>query len=111
MFEADQLTQRRDLDVVLFLREWPEPAVGPAPETHLVAHDAVGSLQADLSLQEGLGPLVVGKLCCLPVTFGLDVVTLTTQKSVGHFAGIVPADLEIDRGFWEGTVKVAHAEP
>ena len=109
VFEARQLAERRDLDVVLFLLERAEPAVGPAPEAHARAHDPVGALQAGLAFQEGLGLLVVGELRGLAVAF--ETVSLIAQKLSGDVPRVFAAHFEIDGSFREGTVKVTHAEP
>src|SRR5260370_6608092 len=44
----------------------------------------------------------------MPIAF--DTVPLITQKFSSDVPRVLAGDFEIDGGFWEGTVKVTHAE-
>ena len=61
------------------------------------------------AFEERFGLLVVGELRRLAVAF--EAVALAAEEAVGDGARVGAADLEIDGGFGEGAVEVAHAEP
>ena len=55
VLEACQFARGRHVYAELFLLQGAEPAPGPAPQAHAAAHEAVGPIETQLTLEESLG--------------------------------------------------------
>src|SRR5213593_4441581 len=108
MREGGYFAARSDFDARFLLLQGLEPTMPPAPEPDLALHDRVGFFQADFSLQEDLGFVVVEKHRSVAIVrrrdFQLGEEFLRQRKRT--FA----RDLEVDRCLREGQVEVPNAD-
>jgi len=108
-WSAGRLGRGCHIHAELFLLQRAEPAPRPTPQAHPPAHDAIGPIQAQLALQEGLGIVIVAKAGSLAIAVDLDA--LGGEEGFGLRAGLFARDAEIDGGFRECAVEVACGEP
>jgi hypothetical protein len=101
--EPNEITGRRNLDAILFLMQFAEPAIAPAPEAYRLPDEITGTLDATLAFKEGLGLVVELKHCRMSVIDQVQAAMLE-ERGAAH-PGLVPGDPEVDRRFRKGIVE------
>src|SRR5262245_19618544 len=68
MLEPRDLALGTDVHLKLFLLEWTEPTMLPAPQPHFPAHNVISFFQSQFAFQIGFGAFIVVKNCGVVVS-------------------------------------------